>query len=164
MSRDRKAIIALAIALFVACIVITCLAGLVLGGAWRAMAGRLTERSPRLIERGFTEHPPEFPGPRTRPTDVGVGALITEVIEGSPASQAGLKPGDMILAVDGERVGAGADLRDMLSAFRPGDRIELTIRRGASERSVQIKLGQRDDDPHLPYLGVTYRLVPTHTD
>ena len=32
----------------------------------------------------------------------------------------------MILAVDGERVGAGADLRDLLSTFQPGDRIELT--------------------------------------
>lgn len=164
MSRDRKVIIVLATALFVACIVITCLAGLALGGAWRAMAGRLTQRSPRLIERGFTEHPPGLPGPRTRPGDAGTAALITEVIEGSPASQARLKPGDMILAVDGERVGAGADLSDMLSAFRPGDRIELTIRRGASERSVQVKLGRRGKDTDLPYLGVTYRLVPTHSD
>ena len=164
MSRDRKVVIVLAIALFVACIVITCIAGVALGGAWRAMAGRLAQRSPRLIERGLTEHPPGLPGPRTRPGDVGAAALITEVIESSPASQARLKPGDMILAVDGEQVGAGADLRDLLSTFPPGDRIELTVRRGASERSVQVKLGRRDKDTDLPYLGVIYRLVPTHTE
>jgi serine protease Do len=67
------------------------------------------------------------------------GVLIREVAEGSPAEQAGLARGDLIVAAGGRPVSTADDLFDALAAARGG--IELTVVRGTDERTVQVTFG-----------------------
>lgn len=98
------------------------------------------------------------PTPQVRPT-VAIAALVVGVVEDGPAAEAGIEVGDVILAIDGERLQQGIDPREMLSAYQPGDRVELTIQRGERTREVQVTLGSHEDSD-LPRLGLTYRTIP----
>ncbi len=73
------------------------------------------------------------------------GALISQVMPGSPAESAGLEPGDVILSVDGEKVRSVADLRNKIGLMRIGEEVELeTLRRG-KKRRVILAIGPADD-------------------
>ena len=76
------------------------------------------------------------------------GALVREVPAGGPAAQAGLKPGDVVIAVNGQPVDDKNDLRTRVADFKPGDEITLTIVKGTAngptdQRDVKVKLGER---------------------
>jgi S1-C subfamily serine protease len=91
--------------------------------------------------------------------DVDVGALVSEVVEDSPADDAGLTAGDrqiefqgqtdvavdgdVIVAVDGERLTATADLSDVVSLLEPGDSVELEVLRDGERRTIEVELGER---------------------
>jgi S1-C subfamily serine protease len=91
--------------------------------------------------------------------DVGVGALVSEVVEDSPADEAGLTAGDrliefqgqtdiaidgdVIVAVNGDRLTAIADLSDVISLLEPGDEVELEVLRDGERRTVEVELGER---------------------
>lgn len=70
------------------------------------------------------------------------GALIVSVASGGPASQAGLKPGDVIVLVDNKPVNNIADLSDALLAHDPGATVTLSIVRGSQQMQVRVKLGE----------------------
>ena len=70
------------------------------------------------------------------------GLLIREVAEDSPAARAGLARGDLIVAVAGQSVSGVDDLFAALRAAGTGGSLELTVLRGAEERSVHVVLGQ----------------------
>jgi S1-C subfamily serine protease len=89
------------------------------------------------------------------------GALVAEVVEGSPADEAGLEAGstevrfqgvefpaggDVITAVEGERIVADADLARLTSSLQPGDEITLDIVRDGEEEQVELTLGERPDN------------------
>ncbi|GAA2243379.1 protease [Streptomyces ruber] len=63
------------------------------------------------------------------------------VSAGGPADEAGVKAGDVITEVDGQRVDSGEELIVKIRAHRPGDRLELTLRRDGRERKVTLTLG-----------------------
>nr|WP_268253153.1 trypsin-like peptidase domain-containing protein [Streptomyces lucensis] len=63
------------------------------------------------------------------------------VIKGGPGERAGLRAGDVIKEVDGERVHTGEELIVKIRAHRPGDRLRLTVGRGGGERKVSLVLG-----------------------
>ncbi len=71
------------------------------------------------------------------------GALVAQVIEGTPAKQAGLKEGDLIVAVDGEEVQDSMGLRNRIAQFAPGTEITLTLVREGQERTLTATLGER---------------------
>ena len=58
------------------------------------------------------------------------GAVVTAVTEGSPAAEAGLKPGDVINAVNGISL-KDEELEKKIAAYRPGSTIRLGYMRGA---------------------------------
>jgi serine protease Do len=66
------------------------------------------------------------------------GLLIREVVEDSPAARAGLAKGDLIVAAAGQPVSSPDDLFGALRAAGPGAALELTIVRGADERTIQV--------------------------
>ncbi|WP_031050047.1 S1C family serine protease [Streptomyces sp. NRRL F-5650] len=66
------------------------------------------------------------------------GAAVTP---GGPGAKAGIKPGDVITAVDGQRVHSGEELIVKTRAHRPGDRLELTLERDGKETKVSLVLG-----------------------
>ncbi|MEU0384805.1 trypsin-like peptidase domain-containing protein [Streptomyces chartreusis] len=63
------------------------------------------------------------------------------VTVGGPGAKAGIKAGDVITEVDGQRVHSGEELIVKTRARRPGDRLELTVERAGKERTVSLVLG-----------------------
>lgn len=89
--------------------------------------------------------------------EFAAGAVITEVLPDTPAEQAGLQEGDLVMAVDSQRVGPAGNLARLIALYEPGDFVTLTVRRGDQDaREVRVKLGENPDDPEAPYLGVRY--------
>jgi len=68
------------------------------------------------------------------------GAVIARVETGSPAEQAGLKTGDLVVAVNGTVVHSGTQLRNMIGLARIGDQVTLTVDRRGSEISIPVRI------------------------
>ncbi|MFF0302306.1 trypsin-like peptidase domain-containing protein [Streptomyces sp. NPDC004562] len=63
------------------------------------------------------------------------------VTKGGPGAKAGIEPGDVITEIDGARVHSGEELIIKTRAHRPGDRLELTLRRDGKEITLKLTLG-----------------------
>jgi Do/DeqQ family serine protease len=68
------------------------------------------------------------------------GAVIARVEAGSPAEQAGLRSGDLVIAVNGTAVHSGTQLRNMIGLERIGDQVTLTVDRRGSEVSIPVRI------------------------
>jgi serine protease Do len=73
------------------------------------------------------------------------GALVSAVNEDSAADKAGVKRGDVILALNGAPVTDGNSLRNEIAATKPGSTVKLTVRRGSSERTLSAELGELNE-------------------
>lgn len=74
-------------------------------------------------------------------------AQITQVQDDTPAAEAGLQQGEIIVAVDGQQLNNFNQLRTIISNKRPGDSISLrVVNQDGDERTVSVELGTRDDD------------------
>ncbi len=62
---------------------------------------------------------------------------------GSAAARAGLREGDIIVAVNDVRLDYNTSLRQLLLRYKPGDTITLTVLRDGRERNIQVTLGER---------------------
>ena len=71
------------------------------------------------------------------------GALIAEAQANGPAAKAGLKRGDTILAVNGEKVADARELSRKIATFAPGSKTSLTIWRDGKEREVTFEVGRQ---------------------
>jgi serine protease Do len=71
------------------------------------------------------------------------GALIAEAQANGPAAKAGLKRGDTIIAVNGEKVADARDLSKKIATFAPGAKTSLTIWRDGKEREVTFEVGRQ---------------------
>jgi len=69
------------------------------------------------------------------------GASVAEVEPRSPAAQAGLRKGDVIVALNGRAVRGAAELRARLSVVPVGERVELGIRRGGQPQLIRATVG-----------------------
>lgn len=89
--------------------------------------------------------------------------LITDVVSGSPADEAGITPGAILVAVDGEEFQAEDNLADIIHSYQPGDEITLGILQPDAEgqKQVSVTLGENPDDPDQAYLGINYSPAPT---
>ncbi|HEX3607951.1 MAG TPA: trypsin-like peptidase domain-containing protein [Candidatus Dormibacteraeota bacterium] len=72
-----------------------------------------------------------------------LGVLIAGVVAGGPADSAGLRPGDIITAVDGRPVTAAEALQEAIAQHRPGDRVVFTVRRDDGDHSITVTLGEQ---------------------
>lgn len=77
--------------------------------------------------------------------DIGVtrGVYIDSLVADGSAEQAGLKEGDVIVEVNGQRVNTSPQLQSLVAQKRPGDEIELTVLRNGKERNVRVTLRNR---------------------
>ncbi len=75
------------------------------------------------------------------------GAQVSDVVQGSPAAEAGLQPGDIILAVDGQRLVHATLLRPLIQAHLPGDEVSLLVLHDGEQATITVVLGQA---PGLP--------------
>ncbi|MFQ5904440.1 MAG: S1C family serine protease, partial [Candidatus Binatia bacterium] len=71
-----------------------------------------------------------------------VMVLVTEVSENSPAAEAGIKPGDVILELNGKPLPKGQGLPSLVADIPPGQRITLKIAREKSERDITVRIGE----------------------
>ncbi len=75
------------------------------------------------------------------------GALVSEVFPGAPAAKAGLEAGDVIVSVGGQEVDDATDLRNTVAGLQPGSDTELVVIRDGDKKSIEMKLGQRPENP-----------------
>ena len=69
------------------------------------------------------------------------GALISQVEGGSPAEDAGLEPGDVIVEFDDEKVENSADLRNIVGLLERGKTVDVVFIRGGKRMNATIKIG-----------------------
>ncbi|MBV8166070.1 MAG: Do family serine endopeptidase, partial [Alphaproteobacteria bacterium] len=70
------------------------------------------------------------------------GAVIARVERGTPAERAGLRAGDVVVAVDGMPVRSAAQLRNRIGLARVNQEVELTVARGSQQRTVRVRIDQ----------------------
>ena len=81
--------------------------------------------------------------------DTAVGVLVAGVQRGSPADRAGIRPGDIVVAVDGKQVKDPDSMRNLIVALVPGKQTTLKLRRGQKETELQVKVGKRPESKRL---------------
>ena len=71
-----------------------------------------------------------------------VGVVVVAVNTGGPAARAGIKPGDLIQAVDGHQVASLAGLADVMARLRPGATVTVAIERSGTRSTLSVTLEQ----------------------
>ena len=68
------------------------------------------------------------------------GLYVDQLVEGGGAEQAGIKQGDIITKVNGKTITESSDLQETVGRLTPGDKINLTVLRGGSEKNYEVTL------------------------
>jgi 2-alkenal reductase len=107
-----------------------------------------------LIAEGAVDYP--YLGLRLTPLDeqtilqwgfpVEEGFYVNGVVAGSPSESAGMQVGDIVTAVNRERVGERQSMVGALFQYKPGDTVQLTVQRGLVTMRVEIVLAERPPD------------------
>ena len=79
--------------------------------------------------------------------DKPMGALVAQVQDGSPAAQAGLRSGDVIIAFNGKEIQRSAQLPKWVGALKPGTEAEMTVVRDGKEKTLEVTVGELPNDP-----------------
>jgi putative serine protease PepD len=93
----------------------------------------------QILETGEARYPVIGAKVRTGSSD-GDGALIDSVVQGQPADQAGLAEGDVVVALEGERVTDGIALIVAIRAHQPGETLAFTVERDGDEKVFEVTL------------------------
>ncbi len=75
------------------------------------------------------------------------GALVSQVVEGSPAEKAGIRTGDVITSVNGQTVKSNTELRNAIGMLRVGDKIEVGLVRDGNPRRVTAIIADSGETP-----------------
>jgi membrane-associated protease RseP (regulator of RpoE activity) len=158
-------IIALAV---LGALMLGCIAGALAGGvAGILVAERQAQSATRkMLEdelgtwRGLQEVFPEVTPALPVPVPFGrQGALVVEVLSDTPAESAGLRVGDLIVAVDRTPVDTAHPLPEIMSLYEPGDRVTVQFLRAGQQQRVQVRLDEHPDIPGQAYLGIRFETM-----
>jgi len=75
------------------------------------------------------------------------GVILSDVYPGTPAEKSGLKPGDIVISLDGKPMENGRQMQVNLYGRAVGDTVQLEIERGTTVQPVLVKVAEREDDP-----------------
>jgi serine protease DegQ len=75
------------------------------------------------------------------------GAIISGVLQGSPADKGGMRPGDILLGVNGEDITDTTKLLNVIAQIQPGSNAQVRVIRKGHEMSLNIKVGKRPPPP-----------------
>jgi Do/DeqQ family serine protease len=75
------------------------------------------------------------------------GALVSQVVEGSPADKAGIRTGDVITSVNGQNVKSNTELRNAVGMLRVGDKVDINVLRDGKPRKVTAVLADSGETP-----------------
>lgn len=70
------------------------------------------------------------------------GALVTSVVDDSPADSAGIKEDDVIIQFDGKDIGGASDLQEAVGKTRPGAKVSITVLRKGEKKTIQVTIGK----------------------
>jgi len=114
----------------------------------------VTRVAEELIAEGAVDYP--YLGLQLVPLDdqviaqwalpVEEGFYVQGVVPGSPSEAVGLQVGDIVTAIDLERVGERQSMVGALFQYKPGDRVQLTVQRGLNSMRVELSLAERPGD------------------
>ena len=74
------------------------------------------------------------------------GALVVGVMKGDPAEKAGVKQGDVIIEVDGVKIGNTKELLNTVAKLLPGNKVDIVVIRDGKEKTLTVTLGERPTD------------------
>jgi serine protease Do len=87
------------------------------------------------------------------------GVIVIKVLPGSPADEAGLQPGDIILAVNGKKIKDVSDLQFTIMKTKPGTEVKLKVLRGEKTLTLTVKIGEMPSEEELKESeGIYYNL------
>lgn len=76
--------------------------------------------------------------------NVPQGAYVIEVVQGSPAEEAGILADDIIVEIDGQKLDSSKSLSDIVSSKKPGEKVKLLIWRDGEEKEFTATLGEAE--------------------
>ncbi len=76
----------------------------------------------------------------------GKGVLVTEVFPGDPADEAGIKPKDIVLSVNGKKVENTRELSKSIADTSVGDIVKIKVLRNGIEKKFRVKVVKREDN------------------
>lgn len=82
-------------------------------------------------------------GSRPSMDDTGGGVLIEAVTEGSPAALGGVRLGDLLVRMGKREIADLSAMTEVLRAHKPGDTLEVVVRRGTEVKTLRVVLGVR---------------------
>lgn len=97
------------------------------------------------------------------------GAYVDAVGERSAAMEAGIKSGDVISGVNGNKVKSVSELQEQISRYRPGDKVKVTVVRGKEEKEFSLVLKNKNGntsvvkDAGIEVLGAAFKTVSDET-
>ena len=77
--------------------------------------------------------------------DKPAGALVNQVVDGSPAATAGLQQGDVIVSFDGTEIDRSGDLPHVVGRYRPGAEADVVVVREGRRRTISVTVGELGD-------------------
>jgi putative serine protease PepD len=113
------------------------------GVGFAVPANTAREVVPRLARGQTIERP--YLGVTT--AAAGAGVEVQALTAGGPAQRAGLRPGDVVVSVDGQAVSEPDDITDALDGKEPGDSVEVEVERGGGSEHFDVTLGTRPANP-----------------
>lgn len=78
-----------------------------------------------------------------------VGVVFTQVYPGTPAAKAGVKPGDVLVTLDGEPVDETTAVVRAIGSHRPGEKVSMGLLRDGKRKTLRVELGRRPDEGAL---------------
>ena len=69
------------------------------------------------------------------------GALVVDVVDESPAAEAGLQSGDVIMTFDGETIETSSQLPHVVGLVKPGSKVEVSVMRDGTLRTLKVEVG-----------------------
>jgi putative serine protease PepD len=120
-----------------------------IGLAFAIPVNLVSDVASQLIDNGVAVHPLLGVTGNNETVEVdGVmraGALVGQVTPDSPAADAGIQSGDVIIAVDGHGVTSFESLTAWIRSYKPGDTVKLSVARGGSSTDLEATLTTRND-------------------
>ncbi|WP_194724288.1 Do family serine endopeptidase [Noviherbaspirillum malthae] len=71
------------------------------------------------------------------------GAIIAGVLKNGPADKAGMRPGDILVAVEGKAVSDTTDMLNLIAQLTPGNKARMTVLRKTQESTIEVTVGKR---------------------